>query len=352
MKFSNLASSPSVGWLEAPGNKEPSYISARIRLARNLSGFPFPMTANEEQLKEVRKKVFSAVSEVSLLKKAEKIKLEECSELDKKFLIERHLISYQHSGKSRIAGLIFDEKEQVSIMVNEEDHLRIQFISGGLDLFEAWDIINRLDDELSKILEFEYSERWGYMTSCPTNTGTGMRVSSQIHLPAIGMTGGLSGTMEDINKMGMVVRGLYGEGTRVMGNILQISNQVTLGISERRIIDSLTRLAKQVAEREKKAAAMILDKDPEGIKDSVFRSQGLLINAYKITFEEALDLMSNLRFGIYTKLLKSDIDVLNNLMIRIQPAHIQQAGGSKLNDLELDVARAHLIKKDLKVSNI
>jgi len=351
MRFSSLASSP-VGWLEAPGNNEPCFISARIRLARNLKGFPFPLTAGAEKLIEVREKVFNAVSGIPLLKNAEILKLEECSELDKKFLIERHLISYQHSGDDHVAGLIFDEKEQISIMVNEEDHLRIQFISGGLNLFEAWDIINRLDDELNRILEFEYSERWGYLTSCPTNTGTGMRASSQIHLPAIGLTGGLSGTMENINKMGMVVRGLYGEGTRVMGNVLQISNQVTLGVSEQRIIDSLTRLAKQVAEREKKASSLIIENDPEGIKDSVFRSQGLLVNAYKISFEEALDLMSNLRFGVYTKLLRSDIGVINNLMIKIQPAHIQQSRGNKLNESELDVARAHMIRNELRISSI
>lgn len=350
MRYNKLAVS-NVGWLSHSLEDDPCFISTRVRLARNLRGIPFPARAKKESLSEVREEVFKAASSIPLLKNSELVKLEECSELDKKFLIERHLISYHHSGETIYAGLIFDEKEQLSIIVNEEDHLRIQYISGGLNLFEALDIINRLDNELSSVLDFSYSERWGYLTSCPTNTGTGMRASSQIHLPSIGMTGGIPGTMENINKMGMVVRGLYGEGTRVMGNVLQISNQVTLGISEQRIIDSLGRLARQVARREKKAALMILKKDPEGIKDSVFRSQGLLINAYKISFEEALDLMSNLRFGIYSDMIKYSINTLNNLMIKIQPAHIQQYRKKKLEDNELDVARASIIRKELRAAS-
>jgi protein arginine kinase len=229
-------------------------------------------------------------------------------------------------------------------MVNEEDHLRIQYISGGLNLFEAWDVINNVDSDLNKLLDFAYSDRWGYLTACPTNTGTGMRASCQMHLPGLGITNGLKSTMENINRMGMVVRGLYGEGTRVMGNMLQISNQVTLGVSEQRIIDSLKRLVVQVAQREDKIHQKILDKDHEVLRDTVLRSHGVLLNAYKISFEEALDLISNVRFGVYTKVLDVNIEKLNNLMFRIQPAHIQEIENKEMNTIERDIMRAKMIK--------
>jgi protein arginine kinase len=347
MQLSDLAES-SVGWLRNNSGKFESVISTRIRLARNLKGYPFPNAASPDQLKKCLEEVFSACKNSRFFKNARKIVLDEIEDIDRRLLLERHIISHEHAVSSVNGGVIIDDREQVSIMVNEEDHLRIQYITGGLNLFEAWDVINSVDNDLSKYLDFVYSDKWGYLTACPTNTGTGMRASCQMHLPGLGSTNGLKSTMENINKMGMVVRGLYGEGTRVMGNMLQISNQVTLGISEQRIIDNLNRLVERVEERERRIRERILEKNQEILKDTAFRSQGVLLSAYKISFEEALDLISNIRFGVYTKVLDIDIEKLNNLMIKIQPAHIQEMENKKMNSVERDVKRAQIIKGFIK----
>lgn len=347
MKFNKLAQRD-IGWLKNGSAKYESVISTRIRLARNIKDHPFPGKASHDQLKKTLVEVFNACEKSKFFKNARITALNDLSDIDRRLLLERHIISYEHAVSSSNGGIVIDDREQLSIMVNEEDHLRIQYISGGLKLFEAWDVINSVDNDLSKYLNFAYSDKWGYLTACPTNTGTGMRASCQIHLPGLDMTKGLRNTMENINKMGMVVRGLYGEGTRIMGNILQISNQVTLGISEQRIIDSLKRLVVQVAQREDRIHRRIMDENYEVLRDTVFRSHGVLLNAYKISFEEALDLISNVRFGVYTKILDVGIDKLNNLMIKIQPAHIQEIENKQMNSTERDVARAKMIKEFIK----
>ncbi len=350
MNLSELARRD-VGWLSG-GDGNPCIISTRIRLARNLKGFSFPSTSPAETLRKIRERVFRACKSISLLKKAENIRLEECDDIDRQLLLERNLVSRGLAFSSRPGGILLGDRELMSIMINEEDHLRAQYISAGLNLFDSWDVINRLDDDLGGLLDYAYSGKWGYLTSCPTNTGTGMRASCLLHLPGLGMTGSLGGTMENINKLGMVVRGIYGEGTRVMGNILQVSNQVTLGVSETRVIDSLKRLVVQVVERERKVSSKILETGEETVKDSVYRSHGVLVNAYKISFEEAMDFMSNLRFGVYNGIIKRDLNTLNNLMIKIQPAHIQQIEGSCMNDSEMDIARARLIRNALRKSGV
>ena len=347
MKLNYLAKQD-VGWLKSKDSEDVGVMSTRIRLARNLKNYPFPRVANPDDLKKCMDDIFSACEKSSFFKNAIKLKLDECSDIDRRLLLERHHISHEHAVSSSNGGVIIDSREQISIMINEEDHLRIQYISGGLGLFESWDIINSLDDELSRYLSFAYSEKWGYLTSCPTNTGTGMRASCQMHLPGLGMTRALKKTMENINKMGMVVRGLYGEGTRVIGNVLQISNQVTLGISEQRIIDNLKRLVVQVLEREKKVQQNILQSDKDKVLDNVYRSVGLLSNAFKISFIEALELISNVKFGISVGLLDIDINKINNLMIKIQPAHIQELENNSIKSSERDIIRAKYIKRIIK----
>lgn len=344
MKFRELAQK-NIGWLENWGKRDSHVVSTRIRLARNIKDYPFPGTASLQQLKKSMDEVFSACNKISILKNATKITLNNCSDIDRRLLLERHMISHEHSVSSSWGGVIIDKREQISIMVNEEDHLRIQYISGGLNLFDAWDVINMVDNDLSNYLDFAYSDRWGYLTACPTNTGTGMRASCQMHLPGLGMTNGLKNTMENINKMGMVVRGLYGEGTRVMGNMVQISNQVTLGVSEQYILDSLNRLVVQVAERENKVSRKILKDNQEILKDMAHRSRGILSNAYRISFEEAMDLISNVRFGVNMGILDINMRDLNNLMIKIQPAHIQEVDNKKMSASEKNKVRAEIIRK-------
>ncbi|MFH1416259.1 MAG: ATP--guanido phosphotransferase [Elusimicrobiota bacterium] len=343
MKLSHLATSD-VSWLHDKTLDHNCVISTRIRLARNLKGCPFPSSAAPEQLREYIDKVFTACKKSSFLKNADIMILDELSEIDRRMLLERHIISCEHAFSSSNAGVIIDNGEKLSIMVNEEDVLRIQYISGGLNLFEAWDVINSVDNELSEYLDFAYSDRWGYLTACPTNTGTGMRASCQMHLAGLGMINGLKRTMENVGRMGMVVRGLYGEGTKIMGNMLQVSNQVTLGISEARITDNLNRLVVQVAEREEKTRSDILEKNNDMLRDTVLRSHGILLNAYKISFEEALDLISNVRLGVYAGIIVLDIASLNDLMIKMQPAHIQEIKNIDMTALERDKARAQMIK--------
>ena len=346
MKLSKLAKKD-IPWLKSPLSFDGSIISTRIRLARNLNSHPFPVTANSKALKSCRSEVFNAVSKSSIFKNSTKISLDDCSDIDRRLLLERHLISHEMAVSENFGALIIDDREQMSIMVNEEDHLRIQYISGGLNLFDSWEIINNADDELSSILDFAYSEKFGYLTACPTNTGTGMRASCQMHLPGLALSGDLISTMESINKMGMVVRGLHGEGTKIMGDVLQVSNQVTLGISEQRILDNLDRLATQVSQREKKIRENLMSNDPDTIKDRVFRSKGILLNAHKITFTEALDLISALRLGVYIGIIEYDIDKLNNLMIKILPAHIQEVHGKVMDSKQRNKLRANIIKETL-----
>ncbi|MGM0442089.1 MAG: ATP--guanido phosphotransferase [Elusimicrobiota bacterium] len=352
MELRNLALK-NIGWLGKKSEENPGIVSTRIRLARNLSDIPFPQRsvvmqgASDNQLKESLDKIFEACEKSSFFKNSRKIRLAECSDIDRKLLVERHIISHEHAGTSKYGGVVIDEREQLSIMVNEEDHLRIQYIEGGLNFFQAWDIMNKIDDDLSNYLDIAYSDKWGYLTSCPTNTGTGMRASCQLHLPGLGMSNGIKMTMENINKMGMVVRGLYGEGTRVMGNMVQVSNQVTLGISEKRITDSLNRLVGQVAQRENKVRDSIVKRRMDELKDMAFRSYGILTSAYKIGIEEALNLLSNIRFGVYVGILDVEMEILNNLIIKIQPAHLQEIENKTLNSRQKDIVRAEKIKEEI-----
>ncbi len=344
MKFTGLAKE-NIGWLKTIDRENSGVISSRIRFARNLKEYPFPGTAAQEELTQCREDLFSACDKVPYFKGSRKINMEDCSDIDKSLLVERRIISHELAESVYAAGVIIDEREQLSIMINEEDHLRMQLIAGGLDLEETLKIISRIEDKLSKELDFAYSGKWGYLTACPTNTGTGMRASCQLHLPGLGMTNGVRGTMENINKMGMVVRGLYGEGTKVMGDMLQISNQVTLGISEQHITDSLLRVVKQVSSREEKIRRQIVMSDISKIKDEVMRSRAVLSGAYKISFEETLNLISNIRFGVYMNIIDIDIQKLNELMIKVQRAHIQEIYDKKMNPGERDIARAELVKK-------
>lgn len=341
--FKQLAESD-ISWLSNRNIIEKSVISTRIRLARNIKNVPFPSVASKEDLTESMEKVFDACKKSKFFIKARIIYLNDISDIDRRLLLERHIISYEHAMSSLRGGIVLDDREQLSVMVNEEDHIRIQYFSGGLNLFESWDVINSVDNDLSNYLDYSFSEKWGYLTACPTNTGTGMRASCQMHLPALDVCRGLKNTMEHINKLGMVVRGIYGEGTKIMGNILQISNQVTLGVSEEKIIDNLYRLVVQVDEREKKTRMNIINNSEDFIRDNVNRSFGVLANAHKISFEEAISLLSNVKLGIYFGILNLDINKINNLIIKMQPAHIQQAKGKELSVLERSIIRAEMIK--------
>src|SRR3989338_5366945 len=238
-------------WLKGSGPNADIVISSRIRLARNLEKIPFPHWAGKDKREEVLKTIEQALSGLEHLKQGVILRLAGMDNLDKQFLVERHLMSLEHAQKTNYKAIAVDSEEVLAVMVNEEDHIRMQVMQSGFNLFEAWNIINQIDDYLAKGLRFAFSPEWGYLTACPTNTGTGMRGSVMLHLPALVMTRQVDRVLAAIAKLSFTTRGLYGEGTQASGNLFQISNQVSLGHSEEEILENLNSLIRQIIEQEK-----------------------------------------------------------------------------------------------------
>jgi len=265
--------------------------------------------------------------------------------------VERHLMSIEHTQKTEHKALLVDDEEIIAVMINEEDHLRIQLMQSGFNLFESWEIINRLDDSLSGLLDYAYLDDFGYLTACPTNTGTGMRGSVMLHLPALVMSRQIERVLAAIAKLSFTTRGLYGEGTQASGNFFQISNQVSLGHGESEIIENINGLIRQIIEQETQARQILLSKNKEVLEDRVNRSLGILKSARIITSQETIELLSMLRLGCDLGMIK-DIDrrTINELFIITQPAHLQKLENKKLSSDERDVKRAELIRKKLNLS--
>ena len=347
MQLSDL-SNHTCEWLKGTGPNSEIVISSRIRLARNLESIPFPHWANPSQGEEVLKLVASAVSRSEMLKKVTMFRLAEMDSVDKQFLVERHLMSIEHAQKTEQKAVLINEEEVIAIMANEEDHLRIQVMQSGFNLFEAWNIINRIDDELSKILRFAYLPDFGYLTACPTNTGTGMRGSVMLHLPALVMSRQIERVLAAIAKLSFTTRGLYGEGTQASGNFFQISNQVSLGHSEEEIMENINGLIRQIIEQEAQAREVLLTKSKEVLEDRINRSLGILKNAHIITSQETIELLSMVSLGSDLGMIK-DINrcSINELFITTLPAHLQKLENKKLTSQERDLKRAELIRKKL-----
>lgn len=336
-------------WLKGTGPSSNIVMSSRTRLARNIDQVPFSNWANKKQLESVLSMVKNAVSASNYLKSAYFIKLKDLSEVDRLFLVERHLMSPEHAKNVEYKALIVDPKEIVSIMVNEEDHLRIQVIQSGLNMRECWRIIDEIDTELGKTLPFAYSAKWGYLTACPTNTGTGLRGSVMTHLPALVFAGQIGKLLQAIAKLGLNIRGLYGEGTEAMGNVFQISNQISMGITEEDIIDNIERITNQIITREDVTRKTIILKTKAALVDRVSRAYGTLRSAHIITSNEAVTLLSTIRLGVDLGLVKNlDRKMVNELFILTQPAHLQKQEGKVLNANERDIKRADLIREKLK----
>jgi protein arginine kinase len=337
-------------WLKGTGPNSDIVISSRIRLARNLEKFPFPHWANPKQGEEILETVAQAVSKIDYLKNTTNFRLADLEILDKQFLVERHLMSREHAQKTDHKAVVIDSEEIVSIMVNEEDHLRIQVMQSGFNLYEAWNIINRIDDCLAAELSFAFMADWGYLTACPTNTGTGMRGSVMLHLPALVMARQIDRVLAAIAKLSFTTRGLYGEGTQASGNFFQISNQVSLGQSEAEIIENINGLIRQITEQENQARTAMLSRNSAMLEDRINRSLGILKNAYIINSQETIELLSMVRLGSDLGMIK-DIDrrTINELFIITQPAHLQKIMKKKLSTQERDVKRAEIIRNKLKI---
>lgn len=338
-------------WMEGSGELSSVVISSRVRLARNLEDIPFPHLLSENDASTVMKRVFEAsgrVGEKGFGGPVIQVDLSEISPLDCQVLVEKHLISPQHAQGRPGKGLVLRLDESASIMVNEEDHLRIQVLRSGLELAEAWVLASGIDDLFEQNLDYAYDERIGYLTSCPTNVGTGFRASVMVHLPALAVANETSRVLTAVNKVGLVVRGLYGEGTEGQGNVFQISNQITLGQTEKEIIENLSLVVRQVVTEEVKVREMLFKNHRIEVEDRVFRSLGILSNARKITSDEAIKLWSDLRLGVELSMVPGlETKDVNEILVLSRPTFVQKFFGTALTAQERDIRRADLIRKHL-----
>lgn len=344
-KFINSHSCP---WMEVAGPDSDVVISSRIRLARNLKGFPFPCRAQEEDLFAVYEQVRQVIEKGIHGDVFHLSSMEDLPPLKRQILVEKHLISPALALPDPGRGFAINNEQTVSIMVNEEDHLRLQGLLSGLNLQEAWKKIDRIDDLLEKDLDFSFHEKWGYLTTCPTNMGTGLRASVMVHLPALELTGRTRSILSTISQLGLAVRGLYGEGTDTCGNMFQISNQITLGQKEEEIIHNLSGVTRQIIDQERNGRQYLLQEGFNGIKDRVFRALGILRYAHRISIQEALKLISDVRLGIDLELIHDvEATILSELMVTISPAFLQQRAEKELSSAEGDLRRAELIRERL-----
>ena len=336
-------------WLKGTGPNADIVMSSRARLARNIDKIPFSNWANKSQLEDILVQVKEAADEVDFLKGSTFFRLKDLSEVDRLLLVERHLMSPEHAKDVEYKGLIVDPKEIVSIMVNEEDHLRIQVLQSGMNLMECWRIIDDIDTAFSKVLPYAYSPKWGYLTACPTNAGTGLRCSVMLHLSALVFSGQISKILQAISKLGLNIRGLYGEGTEATGNIFQVSNQSSMGMTEEDLNDNIDRIVNQTVSREDATRKSLLSKSKEALVDRVSRAYGTLKSAHIISSAETVMLLSAIRLGVDLGIVKNlDRKMVNELFILTQPAHLQKLEGKVLTSNERDVKRADLIREKLK----
>lgn len=335
-------------WMEAGGPDPDLVISTRVRVARNIAGYPFPCLASGEDTEAVFNAVCAAVEQIEELNDLTCWPMEKLTALEKQALVEKHLISPYLAREAKHGALLLHRDEAVGIMVNEEDHLRIQVILPGLQLEEAWQEAGRYDDLFESKLEYAFDERYGYLTACPTNIGTGLRASVMLHLPGLIMTRQINRFLGPLSQVGVTVRGLYGEGTEIIGSLVQVSNQVTLGQDEEEIIGNLYSVIRQIIEQEQNARQALLDKKRAALADKAWRALGQLKYAQLMSSQEAIQLISDLRLGYDLGLLKAvDHKLLNELLILIRPACLQLLAGRELNESERNLERPVQIKKAL-----
>src|SRR5438067_10246477 len=337
---------PSTGeWLRGTGPESDVVVSTRIRLARNLAAFPFTNRASQHQKAEIEAMLRDRLAKLDLSPPPQYIHVAGLPMLDRQFLVERQLISRELANSDGPRGVAFDERESVSLMVNEEDHLRLQVMRSGLALDEAWQDIDRVDDLLEAKVDYAFSDEFGYLTACPTNVGTGMRASVMLHLPALGLTKQIEKVFRALQKINLVVRGLYGEGSRASGDFYQISNQVTLGKSETSILTEIREVIPQIILYERQARNTLVRENRQWLHDKVARAYGTLCSATMMTSEETMDLLSSVRLGINLGLLEDiTIPTVNELFIQTQPAHLQKLMGASLDGEERNSARARYLR--------
>lgn len=333
-------------WIKDNGPNNNIVLSSRVRLARNLSNIPFPAMLTKDGADHVINKIYDEEAKKGVFKGYKLYDMQDTGFVDRYVLVERHLISPNLAVQGSIGAALISGDEQVSIMLNEEDHIRIQAVLSGLQIKEAWNIASSIDDKLESKVDYAFDERFGYLTSCPTNVGTGIRASVMIHLPGLNLSANIDKILQAVMQVGLTIRGIYGEGTEFIGNIFQISNQITLGRSEEETVDNLTGITEQIITKEKEARGLLFDNNRIMLEDKVWRAWGLMTNARSISGQEAMKLLSDIRLGIDMGILKSmPTSVLNEIMVDTNNASLQKHVNIELNTSKRDIIRAEEIRK-------
>ncbi len=349
----SLLADGGMGWLDASGPESHLVLSTRVRLARNLTAFPFQGRSSDAERERMLKEVEAAARDTVLLGRAMSFRLDRLDEADRQLLHERHLVSkelagLETGGRVRYAAALLHQ-DRAGVMLNEEDHLRLQGLSSGFALPATYEEVDRLDGELGRRLRFAFHPELGYLTACPTNVGTGLRASVLIHLPGLVLTKEVSRVLQGLAQVGLTFRGLYGEGSEVVGNFFQLSNQTTLGKSETDLLDQLARVVQQVIDYEEQARQVLLQSAPTVIEDKVWRAYGLLRHARSLSFDEAMNLLSGVRLGAGLGLIPGiGLYTLNKLLIQSQPAHLAVAERLALGDPALALRRASMVRRVLE----
>ena len=351
MHLDDLATS-SGEWLKGSGPESDIVISSRIRLARNLADYPFISRTTEADRAEIEKTLQARVAALIENGKVSRdtfyINVEDLEKVDRQFLVERQLVSREHAESDGARAVVIDPAERFSVMINEEDHLRFQVMHSGLDLDSTWRQINELDDLIEEQVTYAFSNKLGYLTACPTNVGTGVRVSVMLHLPALVITRHIEKVFKSLQKINLAVRGLYGEGSQAMGDFYQISNQVTLGMTEEELTKKVADVVPVLIDYERQAREFLVRESHETLHDRVSRAYGILRTAQTISSEETMHLLSSVRMGINLGLISDlDIPTINKLFIHTQPAHLQKLSGAALDQSDRNIERAAYLRRNL-----
>jgi protein arginine kinase len=337
-------------WVTTEGEASDVAISSRIRLARNLKGFPFPSYANEIQFNSINGEIGRALKEKPPLEPLALIKVEELSPNDRLILVEKHLCSPQFIDRPHLRMLLVNQEQSISVMVNEEDHLRVQAITSGFALDGALMLANQMDDYLEENLDLCFDEGYGYLTACPTNAGTGLRASVMLHLPGLAMVDQVKKVLTALTHIGISIRGLYGEGTESIGDLYQVSNSVTLGRSEADLSSNLKSVCRQVIERERTVRESLLKDSKVQLEDRVCRSYGILTQARMLSSQEALKLLSDVKLGVELGIIPGIRKMmLKELMFMIRASILQKIIGKELSPAERDYYRALVMRDKLKI---
>jgi len=324
-------------------------MSSRVRLARNIKDSAFPGWAKKPERIKILETIRPAVESLPEMSDSFSEAMDNLTPLDKQILVERHLISREHAAKSAGSGIVLNREETLCVMINEEDHLRMQALRPGLQLRDAWAAIDRVDTALEQKLNFAFNNDLGYLTACPTNLGTGIRVSAMLHLPGLVLSEQINPIVQSVNKLGLAVRGLYGEGTEALGNVFQVSNQMTLGESETGIVERIEKVLAQIIEHEENARTSLIEKRAKMVYNHIGRAYGVLANSHVISSKETMNQLSLMRLGIDLGLFPNvERFLADELFIITQPAHLQRAHEGKLSAEERDVHRADMMRERLR----